>query len=443
MSYSEPLTTESCKKVKYIIKDHHYQWLFPNVKIAKDCDTSNFFKTTEQGEYFSTGITGGVTGRGVGNTKKNMFRPSGFLGIDDPLKAIDWNSVVTRNGVNDAFKDALPSRFNLSRKFYVLSMQRLHREDLCGYLDSNFPSAYKRKLILPALIKGLPLCNENCSSKFLKDMENENIDTFSSQYMQDPRQEGDILFDVNKIQTIYIEPRKDLIFHSFIVADTSMVNKPTADFTVFGHFYVYVVDNWRDYWDEGGRHFFNKHMIVKLLLREIYVTRIDAANLPVNFEGFVDERLTGSIVPPQKIYIETKSSGIALHQHMQMLQQYGGKYNTSGFSLQELGKENLNKELRFAQVSPYVKNEQFEIYGNRIHINHHSTDSYIRNHLSNITRTKNSSVKDDIADVITYGLANTFLRVMSDEKKDLGQLSYDVINKLTRRIQQERQYGRY
>ena len=253
----------------------------------------------------------------------------------------------------------------------------------------------------------------------------------------------DILFDVEKIQTIYIEPQKDLIFHSFIVADTSMVNKPTADFTVFGHFYVYVVDDWRDYWDEEGRHFFNKHMIVKLLLREIYVTRIDAANLPINFEGFVDERLTGSLVPPQKIYIETKSSGIALHQHMQMLQQYGGKYNTSGFSLQELGKENLNKELRFAQVSPYVKNEQFEIYGNRIHMNHHSTDSYIRNHLSNITRTKNSSVKDDIADVITYGLANTFLRVMSDEKKDLGQLSYDVINKLTRRIHQERQYGRY
>lgn len=439
------MTVESCKKVKYILRDHNYRWLFPHVKIAKDCDTSNFFKTAEGGEYFSTGITGGVTGRGVGNVKKNMFRPSGFLGIDDPLKAIDWNSPVVRDAVNDAFKDALPSRFNTSRKFYVLSMQRLHKEDLCGFLDSNFPSAYKRKLILPALIKGLPLCRENCNEKFLQDMENENNETFQSQYMQNPIVEGDIVFDISKIHNLYVEPPKSLIFHSFTVADTSMVASKTADFTVFGHFYVYAIPEWRDYWDDDAEDFKNKNKIVKLLLSEIYVTKLNAANLFTDFQIFLDQRLESATVPPTVLYIETKASGIGLYQDLEIARQKGGKYDKTGFILQELGRERLSKETRFTSVSPYVQQEHFEIFHDegRIFKNTHSTTNYIKNHLYNISRTKNSGIKDDIADVITYALANTFLRVMNNGNNDLGRLAFNVTSELKKRMLQERKFNRH
>lgn len=443
VSYSEPLTVESCKKVKHILKDYNYRWLFPAVKIAKDCDTSSFFKTTEMGEYFSTGITGGVTGRGVGNTKKNMFRPSGFLGIDDPLKAIDWNSSTIRDAVNNGFKDALPSRFNTKYKFYVLSMQRLHKEDLCGYLDSNFPSAYKRKLILPALIKNLPLCRENCNEKFLKDMESENTDTFQSQYMQDPTIEGDVVFNVNKIHTLYKEPPKSLIFNSFTIADTSMTASKNSDFTVFGHFYVYAIPEWRDYWDEDIEDFRDKEKIVKLLLSEIYVTKLNAAHLFTNFQIFLDQRLESATVPPRVLYIETKVSGIGLFQDLQMAKQRGGKYEKEAFILQELGKERASKEDRFVGVSPYVEREQFQIFHDegRLLMNTHSTTNYIKNHLHNISRTKNSGVKDDIADVITYGLANTFLRVMNSGHDDLGRLSFNVTKELKHKILQERQFS--
>jgi hypothetical protein len=442
-SYSESLTTESCKKVKYIIKDYYYQWVFPDTIISKDCDTANFFKTTKLGEYYSTGMTGTVTGRGAGNITNNTKRPNGFIFLDDPLKAGDSNSPVVRNAVNETFLSTFLSRCNHPYVSYIIIMQRLHTEDLCGFLNNKFPNVSKRELILPALIKELSLCRANANETFLGDMKAESPEIFWSQFMQTPTLEGDLVFDINKIHILDIEPPKELIFHSFTVADTSMVNKPTADFTVFGHFYVYAVPNWRDYWNNEYQCFDNRDKIVKLLLREIYVTRIDAMNLLDNFEGFLDERLDNATVPPHKVYIETKSSGIALHQQIQTLQQRGGKYNKAGFSLQELGKENLPKELRFAQVSHHVKNEQFEIFGNRMYINAYSTERYILNHLSNITRTKNSSIKDDIADVITYGLANTFLRVMGDGKTDLGQLSYDVINKLTRKIQNEKHYSRY
>lgn len=438
-SYSESLTAEACRKTKQIMKDCIYQAIFPDVKITKDCDTANHFKTTHLGEYYATGITGTITGRGAGNITKNTQRPSGYIFIDDPLKAGEATGTA-KDSANEAFQSTFLSRRNHPYVPYLIIMQRLNTEDLCGFLETKYPSMKKRKLILPALIKNLPLSRENASEEFLEDLKNANPEVFWGQYMQNPTLEGDLVFDVSKINIIYNEPPKDLIFHSFTVADTSMVNKPSADFTVFGHFYVYAVSNWRDYWNPITKTFNQKHKIVKLLLREIFVTRIDAMNLRQSFEAFLDHRLENSVVPPSIVYIETKSSGIALYQEMLLLQERGGKYERSGFRLQELGKENLPKEMRFSNIAHFVKESRFEIFNERSFQNHFSTNQYIFDHLSKITRLKNSSIKDDIADVITYGLASTYIGVRDSKNNYLGQLQHDVINKLTSRIMQENRF---
>lgn len=435
-SYSESLTTESCKKVKYIIKTHFYQWIFPDTVIAKDCDTANFFKTTNRGEYYTPGITGTITGRGAGNITNNTIRPNGFIFLDDPLKAGDANSPVVRNTVNDTFISTFLSRCNHPYVHYLIIMQRLHTEDLCGFLETRFPNASTRKLVLPALIGNKPLCSANASKIFLEDLKNESPDVFWSQYMQKPSQEADLVFDVKQIFTLDNEPPKELLFHSFTVADTSMVNKPTADDTVFGHFYVYAVPNWMDYWDRDTGSFRNKHEIVKLLLREVFVTKIDAKNLLTAFQNFLDHLLEKATLPPDRVYIETKASGITLFQEINALKDRGGKYFDSGFSLQELGKENLPKELRFASVSHLVKDQRFEILRDdkRDFISGHSKTQFIKDHLSKISRIKNSSIKDDIADVITYALTNTFIGARDNRNVYLGHLQQDVISQLTHKM---------
>lgn len=441
-SYSESLTTESCKKVKLIIKHPIYQAVFPDTTIAKDCDTANFFKTTKQGEYYSTGITGTITGRGAGNKIEGVERPNGFIFLDDPLKAGDAQSPVVRNAVNEAFLSTFLSRKNHPYVPYLIIMQRLHTDDLCGLIENTFINNKKRKLTLPALIKNNPLCEANANALFLKDLQ-ADPQVFWAQYMQMPSLDGDLVFDRNKIKTIYIEPPKELIFNSFTVADTSMVNKPNADFTVFGHFYVYAIPEWRDYWNPETKKFNEPHKIVKLLLREIFVTKIDAMNLTNSFETFLIDRLNNALVPPSIVYIETKSSGIALYQEVQNGLEYN-KYNKANFVLQALGKENLPKELRFSQVSSWVSKDVFEIFDeNQRNVNSFSTNEYILNHLSRITRVKNSSIKDDIADVVTYALTSTFLRTVDNSKTDLGNFYYDTLNKLTHKILEEQRYKNY
>ncbi len=444
-SYSESLTTESCKKVKFIIKTHFYQWIFPDTVIAKDCDTANFFKTTKRGEYYTPGITGTITGRGAGNDTKNTIRPNGFIFLDDPLKAGDANSPIVRNAVNDTFLSTFLSRCNHPYVHYLIIMQRLHTEDLCGFLKSSFPNEPTRKLVLPALIGNKPLCSTNANKIFLKDLQNENPEVFWSQYMQKPAQEADLVFDIKQIFTLDNEPPKELLFHSFTVADTSMVNKPNADFTVFGHFYVYAVPNWMDYWDQETNSFRNKHEIVKLLLREISVTKIDAKNLLDIFQIFLDHLLEKATLPPDKVYIETKVSGIALFQEINSLKDRGGKYFKSGFSLQELGKENSQKELRFANISHLVKDQKFEILRDdkRSFINSHSTTQFIKDHLSKISRIKNSSINDDIADIITYALTNAFIGARDNRGVYLGHLQQDVISQLTHKMLRKNYLSHY
>jgi hypothetical protein len=61
--------------------------------------------------------------------------------------------------------------------------------------------------------------------------------------MQTPSLDGDLVFDRTKIKTIYIEPPKELIFHSFTVADTSMMFATTLEvLPLTGHCKVVSAD---------------------------------------------------------------------------------------------------------------------------------------------------------------------------------------------------------
>jgi predicted phage terminase large subunit-like protein len=96
------------------------------------------FVTTAQGYRFSTSVGGTLTGRG-GN----------IVVIDDPLKPEDAISDVKRSAVNEWFDRTLYSRLDSKRDdVIILIMQRLHVEDLAGYVLHKEPWVH---LNLPAI----------------------------------------------------------------------------------------------------------------------------------------------------------------------------------------------------------------------------------------------------------------------------------------------------
>ena len=81
-------------------------------------------RTTDKGYRLGTSINGVVTGKGAN-----------YIIIDDPMKAVDANSEVTRNASFGWFKTSLMSRFDKpSEGRAIVLMQRLHMDDLIGRL---------------------------------------------------------------------------------------------------------------------------------------------------------------------------------------------------------------------------------------------------------------------------------------------------------------------
>jgi len=96
------------------------------------------FETTSYGYRYATSVGGTLTGRG-GN----------IIIVDDPLKPEDAMSESRRSAVNDWFYSTLYSRLDSKRDdVIILIMQRLHVEDLAGYVLQREPWV---QLNLPAI----------------------------------------------------------------------------------------------------------------------------------------------------------------------------------------------------------------------------------------------------------------------------------------------------
>ena len=122
ISYSQDLATELSEKSRRIFQSEWYQELFPKTNLIKLTQTDA--QTDKGGRRFSTSIGGTLTGRGADT-----------IVIDDPLKADEAASDVARKAVIDWYAGTLQSRLNdQSKGSIVVVMQRLHEEDLAGYI---------------------------------------------------------------------------------------------------------------------------------------------------------------------------------------------------------------------------------------------------------------------------------------------------------------------
>jgi predicted phage terminase large subunit-like protein len=121
-SYSDLLARNHASDFRRLVNDPLYQATFPGMRLARDTDRE--ITTTERGKRIATSIAGTLTGLGG-----NLFI------IDDPLKAGDAMSESVRAQVIEWYRSTLLSRGDDKTAMrIVVVMQRVHENDLVGYL---------------------------------------------------------------------------------------------------------------------------------------------------------------------------------------------------------------------------------------------------------------------------------------------------------------------
>jgi predicted phage terminase large subunit-like protein len=137
-SYSENLAGKHALDCRAVMESDWYRGVFPNTRISREKHAELNFVTTRHGYRYSTSVGGTLTGRG-GN----------MVIIDDAIKPEEAMSDNRRSAVNEWFDRTLYSRLDDKRgDVIILIMQRLHIDDLAGYLLGKEPWVH---LNLPAI----------------------------------------------------------------------------------------------------------------------------------------------------------------------------------------------------------------------------------------------------------------------------------------------------
>lgn len=213
-SYSATLAGNNSAAVRSLLQHEAYHEIFPGVALAEEARAH--WTTSSGGVMYATGAGGTITGFGAGKHRAGF---GGAIIIDDPHKADEARSEVIRKGVVDWFQNTLESRKNSPETPIVLIMQRLHQDDLSGWLlgdrgkDMDGPAVpggngeVWEHLCLSAWRKdGTPLWPEKHSADDLRRMEKASPYIFAGQYRQRPSPLEGGVFKPGQMQVVDAVP---------------------------------------------------------------------------------------------------------------------------------------------------------------------------------------------------------------------------------------------
>lgn len=267
LSYGDDIALDNSEFIKDLVNSAEYQALFPSVQVKKDAKAKDKWWTTDQGGVLARAAGGQVTGFGAGQTdfeeedipdfeteegisdleKKLQF--GGAIIIDDPIKPEDADQDTPRIKVNSRFDSTIRNRVNSRNTPIVIIMQRLHPEDLSGYLQREGEQDKWEVISLPCIKEnGTALWPAKHTIEELRLMEVSNELVFQRQYMQNPSPKTGLMF-----------PRQSLHYYKA----TEMVDKLSDSEFV----YIPV-----DPANLGGDDF--AAIVCKLLERKIYVWEV-------------------------------------------------------------------------------------------------------------------------------------------------------------------------
>lgn len=232
ISYSHHLSTAISEKCRDIMRSDKFQTYFYDIKIKEDSDTKQYFRIQKDrtiGGFRYATSTGGTIGGMHGH----------FINLDDPLNPTDSLSDVMVKNSNEWLDNVLYSRKVDSKvSVVILVMQRLHENDITGYMLSKNADNIKH-ICLPAEIddKNLPTPIE--LKKYYK---NNLLDEkrLSREILEQKRTEmGDYAYAMQYLQTIVPKSGGFFNVEKLITVDT--FNESNA---------VQIVR----YWDKAGTH---------------------------------------------------------------------------------------------------------------------------------------------------------------------------------------------
>lgn len=173
---------------KKIVDSEWYKAQYPHVRVsALDKEEQKFFKTTSGGALYAAGLGGTITGFGAGKVRRNF---GGAIIIDDPLKAADAASDTMREKCIAYYVNTLKSRRNsVHNTPFILVMQRLHPDDLVGWVLQNEPEDW-HLISFPAVTDNKLLNPITTSLHELNTLKEVDPKTYYAQYQQTPIIDG-------------------------------------------------------------------------------------------------------------------------------------------------------------------------------------------------------------------------------------------------------------
>jgi predicted phage terminase large subunit-like protein len=233
-SYSLGLSLKHSQDTRLIMNSHWYKRLFPLTRIAKGANEKSKFVTTQQGFRFATSISGTLTGEGAD-----------ILIVDDPVTPLQAASKAKRSRVLEWFEQTFSTRLNDKKNgAIVVIMQRLHVDDLSGYL---LQKKFWQTLILPAVCEQDTLFKVGRFTHLYKQGDflnpkregNKEIELaklelgsygFNAQYQQSPLRLNNGIIQASWIERYVVMPTNyDLSYQSW---DCAISTSAQADYSV-------------------------------------------------------------------------------------------------------------------------------------------------------------------------------------------------------------------
>lgn len=246
LSYSDDLALDNSQKAKELVLSDEFQELW-KVQLKSDSKSKKKWYTSAGGGVYATAAGGAVTGFGAGSTSPSG-KFDGAIIIDDPLKVTDAHG-VERDKVNQRLNNTIKSRRNSRLTPIIIIMQRIHEDDMSGFVLNGGMGEPFYHLNLPAITEtGEALWSYKHTIDELLALKKTDLRTFSAQYLQNPTPDEGVFFKREwfKRYRVGSEPAVLAIYG----ASDFAVSEGKGDFTELGiagfdkHEDLYILDWW-------------------------------------------------------------------------------------------------------------------------------------------------------------------------------------------------------
>jgi len=384
LSYSDDLALDNSEEIKDTITSTEFRELFGEVEIKKDSRSKKKWYTDKGGGLLAAAAGGQVTGFGAGkvdneNDSENLSefltdieQKEGFGGaiiIDDPIKPEEAESPTYRERVNNRFDSTIRNRVNSRKTPIIIIMQRLHPNDLCGYLLKEDPEKWEI-LQLPCIKEdGTALWEFKHTIEELMNIRARNVVNFDRQYMQNPK------------------PREGLMYSEF----KTYSELPAA----------FVVQNYTDTADTGEDYLcsidYIEHNNLKYIIDVLYTQKPNEYTEPKLAEQFIRNGVNVA-------KIESNNGGRAFARNVERITKSLGNQKTTV----KWFHQSKNKDARIKSNSSTVNN--IVVMPDNWHIRWPKFYDDITTYMS-----KGKNKHDDAADVLT-GIVEKQKRVFKSSK---------------------------